>query len=82
MAIDQGKINHKWRNWRRRKEMRLEIKTAGQQGFALKWITRYQCRVNGVLDLYPTNHKFHNLKTNERGEFGDAVDCIRTQLKI
>jgi hypothetical protein len=28
-----------------------------------------QFRVNGVLDLYPTNRRFHNLRTNERGDY-------------
>jgi hypothetical protein len=29
----------------------------------------YCFRVNGTLDLYPTNGKFHNLKTNVRGYY-------------
>jgi hypothetical protein len=29
----------------------------------------FQFRVNDVLDLYPTNCRFHNLRTNKRGSY-------------
>lgn len=30
-------------------------------------LTPYHFRINGVLDIYPTNGRFHNIKTGKRG---------------
>lgn len=75
------KSNHQWRNLRRRSEMQKKIDELEGKGFTLEWITPYQCRVNHVLDLYPTNRKFHNLMTGERGMFADAYDCMVAQIQ-
>lgn len=73
--------DHQWRNLRRRNAMSGAIKDAAKGGFKLVWLTPFQVRVNGVLDLYPTNWKFHNLKTGERGYFEDAYDCMVSHAK-
>ncbi len=44
-----------------------------------------QFRVNGVLDLYPTNRRFHNLRTNERGDYpsgppGELTAFVELQI--
>ena len=38
-------------------------------GFIVKELTPYQFRVNGVLDIYPLHHRFHDIKRNRRGGF-------------
>lgn len=38
-------------------------------GYTVERKTEYQFRINGVLDIYPTNAKFHNIKTGKRGSF-------------
>ncbi len=30
-------------------------------------LTPYQFRIDDAIDLYPKNHRFHNLKTGKRG---------------
>jgi hypothetical protein len=35
----------------------------------IKELTEYQYRVDGILDLYPSNRKWHLLPTGERGQF-------------
>lgn len=47
----------------------------------MEWLTPYQCRIEGILDIYPTGRKFHNLITGERGMFIDSNKCIDEQIK-
>lgn len=36
-------------------------------------ITEWQYRINGTLDLYPVNRRYHNIKTGKRGDYLDFV---------
>ncbi len=36
----------------------------------------YQYRINDRIDLYPVNGRFHDIKKNERGQYGDAFDFV------
>jgi len=40
-------------------------------------LTPYQFRVAGWLDLYPTNQRYHNLRTNRRGWYEDLAALWR-----
>lgn len=40
-------------------------------------VTDYQFRVNEILDIYPTNKKYHVLETGERGEYQDIYDLVK-----
>ena len=31
----------------------------------------WHIRVNGLMDIFPTNNKYHFIKTDQRGEFED-----------
>jgi len=47
-------------------------------GYEIKELTEYQFRVNGVLDIYITNNKWHDLKTGERGEYESLTKFLKT----
>lgn len=40
-----------------------------ERGLSVKTFTPYHYRVEGYLDIYTVNERFHNIKTNERGSF-------------
>lgn len=44
----------------------LDLRT---KGFKVVELTPYQYRINGFLDLYPKNGRFHDLRTGERGNY-------------
>lgn len=39
-------------------------------GYRVKQLTEYHFRINHVLDIYPTQRRWHNLKTRKRGGYG------------
>ncbi len=47
-----------------------------EEGFTVKKLTDYQYRVNEVLDIYPTNAKYHDIKRNKRGSFRGQNVCM------
>jgi hypothetical protein len=44
-------------------------------------LTDYQYRINGILDLFPIHRRFHNIKTNKRGNYKTIIQIINEQLK-
>lgn len=63
---------------KRRSARSLEISQLQQDGFKVQRITPYQFRVNGRLDLYPVNNRFHDIKTGRRGRAGDLAAFARS----
>lgn len=55
-------------HWR---DIRVEdLKQAAEElGLTLVRKTAYQYRIGDVIDVYPTNGKWHDLKTQRRGEY-------------
>lgn len=41
--------------------------------YEVRKLTDYQWRINGVLDLYPVNRNYHDIKKNLRGTYIDAM---------
>lgn len=39
------------------------------EGFKIHRFSDYQFRINGRIDIYPTNGKWHDVVTNKRGSF-------------
>lgn len=64
----------------RRKEQTEEITRLAQKGFLVVKITDYQYRINAILDIYPTNKKFHNIATGKRGKYFFLSQLIQKQL--
>ena len=55
--------------WRNRKEARKEknFKNKLESLYTVKYFTPYQWRINGVVDIYPGSHSYHDIRRNERG---------------
>lgn len=67
-----------WKNIRT-----VDIKTfCDEHGFTFEPKTEYQFRVNGVIDLYPTNGKWHFLPTNKRGDYHTIKQLENTLLRL
>jgi len=49
-------------------------------GYEIAIITDYQYRVNGILDLFPTSRKYHNIKTQKRGHYTSAEKIILQEV--
>lgn len=56
-------------------------------GFVVTELTPYQFRffaegIGDFMDLYPTNQRFHNLITGERGYYKTAQGFLNLELKL
>lgn len=58
------------------------VKRLEPYGLQIKKITEWQYRINGVLDLYPVNRRFHDLKKNRRGDYNDFVSFTLRFFRI
>ena len=50
-------------------------------GFIVEQKSEYHFRIDNVLDLWPTHNRYHDLRTNQRGGYKDAIDFVRRKLK-
>lgn len=50
--------------------------TLRRNGHKVHFFTPYQMRVDGILDIYPVNRRWHDIKRNERGEYNDLFIFI------
>lgn len=68
----------------RRRAKRLPIRQAEIESisanYEVKKLTDYQYRINGILDLYPIHKRFHNIKTNVRGNYKSVIDIVKNQI--
>mgnify|MGYP001589352559 CR=1 FL=1 len=69
-AIEAKKEAKFWADMKKR----LEAK------YTVEYLTLYQWRVNGQVDLYITNKRFHVLKTNRRGDYRDMHSFLERNL--
>ena len=81
----EGKNSH--RNARRqayadvdRSNARRSLGRLAKQGYEVRMITEFQYRINGALDVYPTNNKWHNIKTGERGTYSQLTRFVKSVL--
>ena len=49
------------------------FKRLEKRGYEIKKLTRYQYRVECVLDLYPVHCRYHNIANDARGTWGDLT---------
>lgn len=47
----------------------VELGELYTNGFDIDQKTEWQYRIDETLDIYPRNHRWHNLKTGERGSY-------------
>jgi len=53
---------------RRRLQFDKAVRSLKRAGFEVKRMSEYQYRINDCLDIYPSNKRFHDLRTKERGD--------------
>lgn len=46
----------------------------------VRQITEYQYRIDGKIDIYPSNHKYHILKTGKRGHYNSDIKSIEALI--
>jgi len=61
------------RNKIRRELGTKEIMKLSKMGYQIEALNDFHFRINNTLDLYPTNRRFHNICTNQRGYYGELV---------
>lgn len=66
-----------------RETFRKGILDVLRESYDVKQITEYQFRINEVLDIYPSNRKWHLLTKNKRGQFRREYDVtdVKAVLK-
>lgn len=66
----------------RRNDNLPEILHLRKSGYKVEPLTGYQFRINSRLDVFPTNQRFHNIKTGKRGSYnsGKLIDTVKEQL--
>lgn len=58
-----------------------EIETLSMAGFKVERLTEFQFRIDGVLDLFPTGRRWHNIKTGKRGTYDIAIRVVKGELR-
>lgn len=53
---------------KRRDQIHSLISKFRSLGFEVKKISQYQYRFNGLVDIFPSNKRYFNLQTKERGD--------------
>lgn len=71
--IQQIKLEKKARKRASETDILLTLK---EDGFEIQSFTLYHFRVNGVLDIFPTSKKFHDIKADKRGRYKDVLDFV------
>lgn len=88
--VEDVDIGDLWREYRRaqqeRRASRLgprtdEILALSGKGFDVVPLTSYQFRIDGALDLFPIHRRFHDLKTQTRGGYRNAMDIAVRRLR-
>jgi hypothetical protein len=57
-----------------------DMKKRIEEKYTVKYLTEYQWRINGTIDLYVVNRRYHDLKSNKRGSYQDMFSFLATQL--
>lgn len=60
---------------RRRYQFRGDVQELRNVGFDVKEISAFQFRINDRLDIFPSNKRFHDIKTMKRGDIGNGRFC-------
>lgn len=51
-------------------------------GYEIREFTSYQFRIEGVLDVYPVNRRWHDIKKNKRGGYEDIFAFVQRYLPV
>lgn len=53
------------------------LRLGKKRKFKVEELNSFQFRVNGAIDFYPTNRRYHVLKTGERGSYDNPLKLLR-----
>ena len=48
--------------------------------YEVERLTQYQYRINGVLDIYPVNKRWHDIRSGERGNYNQMIKFVQARL--
>lgn len=49
-------------------------------GYKIEKITDFQYRIDGKIDIYPTNKKYHNLISHSRGGYKNLLKTVEIEI--
>jgi hypothetical protein len=52
-----------------------------EYGLEVKWLSQWHCRIENVLDIWPTAKKFYDLETKARGTYPDLRRFVLTRFE-
>jgi len=66
---------------RKAKNLRLDLASRHFEklkefNYDIDWVSNYQCRINGSLDIYPISRKYHDLVGQKRGSYKNLNNFI------
>lgn len=68
-------------HWREKRTEDL-AKFANDTGSEVRWFTQYQARIDGLVDIYPTNGRFHVLSSGFWGSYHTIKDLYKLMSDI
>lgn len=77
------KAHFRGRNKLRRFRAEPDFESIKELGLEVKDLNNgYQVRINGILDIFPTNMLYHDIKKNERGDYRNMIEFIKTFFNL
>lgn len=72
--------------YKQRRDKRLAVRTKEilaltELGYTVEMKTEYQYRINNLVDLFPVNNQFHNIKDNRRGHYKNITAFIKSEIR-
>lgn len=86
--LHQIDIRHK--EWVKRAELYLQRKEKEKSNiletlkakYEVREFSPYQWRINGIIDIYPTNKNYHLIKENKRGSYNNLIPFLDSILSL
>lgn len=58
-------------------QLAADVEALAELGIEAQYLSPYHIRFEGVLDVWPKNKKFHDIRRNTRGQYKDLVSFCR-----
>ena len=52
------------------------MKAKLEEKYQVKYLTNYQWRINGIVDIFPQSRRFHDIRKNVRGSYKDMFEFL------
>lgn len=72
--------------YKQRRDKRLAIRTKEilaltEFGYTVEMKSEYQYRINDIVDVFPVNNRFHDIRTNHRGHYNNIKPFLLKALR-